>query len=269
LTLVTFLVFNELIFLRDVIMINHDNLIHDEFILQSYNHGIKTIRPQKLTNLSDCQDNISVSTLFKSAFCLYFLNTQSQHIYLNQEALYAAGFDSMQQARGKTILDVSNEEIATQVIAVHKKVMRLQQPLFIEKELFCKDSRILQCLAGVFPWYNESNRIVGVFGSCVIYGSHSLSLALNTIFNLAFLNKNQRSLSCPKRLEYDIYLSTRENQCARLLMQGYSAKMIAETLRLSYRTVEHYIDNIKDKLGVSTKQELIYRLNLSRSYPRE
>lgn len=203
-------------------MINYGNLIHDEFILQGYHHGIKTIKPQKLTNISNCQDSISISALFKSPFCLYFLNTQSQHIYLNQEALSVAGFDSMQQARGKTILDVSNEEIATQVIAVHKKAMRLQKPLFIEKELFRKDGRIFQCLSGVFPWYNESNQMVGIFGSCVIYGSHSLSLALNTIFNLAFLNKNQSNRSHSKRPECDIYLSTRENQCARLLTRVFS-----------------------------------------------
>mgnify|MGYP000538271187 CR=1 FL=1 len=42
--------------------------------------------------------------------------------------------------------------------------------------------------------------------------------------------------------------SARELQCAKLLLQGYTAKMIAQQLELSSRTIETYVHNIRKKL---------------------
>lgn len=52
-------------------------------------------------------------------------------------------------------------------------------------------------------------------------------------------------------------LSPREHQCLELFKQGQSAQATASSLGLSQRTVEHYIDNIKEKLGCSSKWELL------------
>jgi DNA-binding CsgD family transcriptional regulator len=51
-------------------------------------------------------------------------------------------------------------------------------------------------------------------------------------------------------------LSPRERECMRLLVYGKSSKEIAAVLDLSSRTVEHYLDNIKNKLGCHYKNEL-------------
>lgn len=52
-------------------------------------------------------------------------------------------------------------------------------------------------------------------------------------------------------------LTKRELQCIHYLVKGASAKDIAFTLGLSYRTVEIYIQNIKDKLNVRKTAEII------------
>jgi DNA-binding CsgD family transcriptional regulator len=52
-------------------------------------------------------------------------------------------------------------------------------------------------------------------------------------------------------------LSIREEECLELFKQGKSSQSTAATLGLSQRTVEHYFDNIKDKLGCSSKWELL------------
>jgi len=52
-------------------------------------------------------------------------------------------------------------------------------------------------------------------------------------------------------------LSKRELQCIQYLVKGASAKDIAFTLGLSYRTVEIYIQNIKNKLNVRKTTEII------------
>lgn len=58
-------------------------------------------------------------------------------------------------------------------------------------------------------------------------------------------------------------LSLRELQCLHLIAHGYTSKDIANELGLSYRTVEHYLVNIRNKVECTDKTELIkvYRQN--------
>jgi DNA-binding CsgD family transcriptional regulator len=52
-------------------------------------------------------------------------------------------------------------------------------------------------------------------------------------------------------------LSIRENECLSLIAKGYTAKEVARVLGLSFRTVEEYINRIKNKLGCFSRRELI------------
>lgn len=52
-------------------------------------------------------------------------------------------------------------------------------------------------------------------------------------------------------------LTARERECLKLLIQHHSYKDIAAMLGLSHRTVEFYIDNIKNKFTCWNKQEVI------------
>ena len=51
-------------------------------------------------------------------------------------------------------------------------------------------------------------------------------------------------------------LSAREKTCFLMLLESKSSKKIALDLGLSFRTVEFYFENIKDKLSCYNKQEL-------------
>lgn len=55
-------------------------------------------------------------------------------------------------------------------------------------------------------------------------------------------------------------LSSRETECAQLVLLGYSYKHIANKLNLSARTVEFYVQNMKEKLNCANKQQLIDKL---------
>ncbi|MCC2624385.1 MAG: hypothetical protein K0R14_258 [Burkholderiales bacterium] len=56
---------------------------------------------------------------------------------------------------------------------------------------------------------------------------------------------------------YNYHFTKRELDCVPLLIKGYSAKQIAEELDLSFRTIESYINNIKNKTKSSSKNELL------------
>lgn len=59
---------------------------------------------------------------------------------------------------------------------------------------------------------------------------------------------------------YGKYLTPRELACARQLIKGSTAKIIAKTLNISPRTAEDFINKLKDKFGVTTQSELVVRL---------
>ncbi len=52
-------------------------------------------------------------------------------------------------------------------------------------------------------------------------------------------------------------LSKREVECLHLTMRGKSAKQVSSELGISHRTVQEYLTNVKAKLGVASKSELI------------
>ncbi len=66
-----------------------------------------------------------------------------------------------------------------------------------------------------------------------------------------------------KKMQFDggINLSARELSCAKLLIQGKSARLIAEALFLSPRTIETHLQHLKEKLHCRTKTELISKIN--------
>ena len=55
----------------------------------------------------------------------------------------------------------------------------------------------------------------------------------------------------------DLIFSFREMQCLEQLFYGKTAKQIAEMLNLSRRTIESHILSIKQKIGVSTRSDII------------
>lgn len=55
----------------------------------------------------------------------------------------------------------------------------------------------------------------------------------------------------------NLHLSKRQEECMDLLIKGNSANQIGDALGLSKRTIEFYLENIKNKLSCNSKQELI------------
>lgn len=73
-------------------------------------------------------------------------------------------------------------------------------------------------------------------------------------------------LKIPKHLLSLPKLSKREMDCLKLYLKGKSSSEIGEDLELNKRTVEFYIENIKNKLSRYKKSELIALLHQMRSF---
>lgn len=60
--------------------------------------------------------------------------------------------------------------------------------------------------------------------------------------------------------EEKIAFTSRELSCIKLLLKGFTAKMIAKNFALSPRTIEQYLEKIKVKLHCHSREQLIYKL---------
>lgn len=74
-----------------------------------------------------------------------------------------------------------------------------------------------------------------------------------------YKDPNRHILCLPKTGEISdlIPLSKQETECLNLLKKGYTYKHIALKLNISPRTVETYIYRIKEKTGLTSKQDLL------------
>jgi DNA-binding CsgD family transcriptional regulator len=118
-----------------------------------------------------------------------------------------------------------------------------------------------------FPWYGNNNQIVGIFicGISIVENNFSeLIKFLTQIKDMNLLSSNNHSFFHQTMISSNIidgvYIPKREMECLMYLTQGNTAKMTAQKLKISPRTVEYYIDNIKIKLNVHSKNELLNKV---------
>ncbi len=67
-----------------------------------------------------------------------------------------------------------------------------------------------------------------------------------------FLNEKTQ-----KEIHRGSMFTQREKECLTLISQGYTMKNTAIKLNISHRTVEQHLRNLKDKLGLNTKNQLV------------
>jgi DNA-binding NarL/FixJ family response regulator len=62
-----------------------------------------------------------------------------------------------------------------------------------------------------------------------------------------------------KDINKPVYLSKQQKKCFLLLFKGLTAKQIADKMHLSFRTIQHYCERIRDLLGCENNKELIIK----------
>ncbi len=79
------------------------------------------------------------------------------------------------------------------------------------------------------------------------------------------LSKRELPMNRGKNIQIDfkdaeknsVKFTLREAQCAKFIMHGRTLKQTAALLELSKRTVEFYFNNIKIKLGLTKKSDVV------------
>jgi len=233
-------------------------MIHDELHIIRYKQGVQLVEadyqgPQPLLH--------TVGSIKQQPFSFYFLNTQGATVTINEEGARICGFDSAEDSLGKSLRDVSSPESADKLILNCTEVINNHEIKIYDEENIRQDDVNLQFLSIKSPWYDALGEINGVMGCSIVLGQHSLSESLTKITELGVFDTSaitpKKNITAEDITVNNVHLTPREIQCLRLTVKGYTAKMIARQLDISYRTVEEYLLNVRIKMGASSKSELI------------
>ncbi len=250
------------------------NLIIDtsnELVLQPWQSGVRLIKPNSKEHYFALVNNqkqlYRVADLLGLPLGVFFRNINCTIQNINEIAVAACGFSSIAASINKTAYDVTptDKNFAELVTRYDCDVIKNHKMLITEQSFIRPhDSKIIASICIRLPLYGSTNNIIGLlcFAFALTKASEfSVSDAL-TLFIKTGLLANQGNIKDPpqnllgRRLP-GAYLSRRETECLCLLLKGRTMKMIGKMMGLSPRTVEHYIESVKGKLGVRTKLELI------------
>ena len=195
--------------------------------------------------------NIDISMFKNLNSHIFCLDMQLKNLYTNDNAT-----EFFQLANAKDIVGLNHFEIMqlTNVYADCGKfinddleVLATATPKLdiLEPPIISQNGSVDFFRTNLFPLLDKDSNVLGLLGvsSCI---TTDIKQEYNNLISA--------------RLEYDHcykLLTKREKQVLIEVVKGGSYKLIAKKLEVSHRTVESHIENIKYKLGVYSREEII------------
>lgn len=231
----------------------------NHFQIYRYGQGIKLINHLHKNDNDGINTGHEIANLFDLPLCIHFSDQDNRIQLLNLTTAETCGFVSIKDAIGRSLQDVSEKNCALRVYHNCNEVMSSKRFKIYEEYVTRNDEVINHCISVKLPWYDEYNNVIGVFGCTVAIGKQSLIDLLMKLSELGILNP---LISTPREnLAYslldDFKLSKRQSECLKYLIEGNTSKEIAQKVHLSTRTVEHYLDTVRKKLGCRSRLDLI------------
>jgi|SRR5579862_557689 len=110
------------------------------------------------------------------------------------------------------------------------------------------------------PLKDINERTIGVIYHCQELANPDFFFHLNRMDKKYLLRNKDRSYFNIQSDHNPFQLSQRQKECVFYMLRGKTTKQIAEILNLSKRTVDFYIENIKNKIACHAKSELLIAL---------
>lgn len=255
--------------------------IIQRYHIKHHNQIAKTASPLHSHFRITCVDYIKIHNSGK--FCYLCTHPECAEYYAAEELYYSDPYfrhPSTHQTGVFTMESLGTDEFKNNNLKVSNK-FNLHSPLVLSErteesvEFFCfagENSDALQTLylhhlplLKLFAVHfkkqlnlilqemtEESFSLIDLQGDCFYEGvERSYSI------NEQSLHDYLIALGKKREVQQASSLSPRERDCLKLLIHGNSAKDSALELHLSPRTVESYLENIKNKLGCNNKRDLL------------
>jgi DNA-binding CsgD family transcriptional regulator len=236
-----------------------------ELLIYRHGGGIKLVRSE-----DQCKQNklpYSYYTGHTVGSCLnldcyiYFGNVESKLQKINDVDAALIDCSSTAAAIGKDPYHFIDKESAARIIQQDVKAMSENKAIFVEDTYVWEDKPPQNLMVIKLPWYDNENGIIGVFGFGFSLDKHSIANFLGNASQMGLiapakiLSRSEDVLSGSQIDE--VYLSRRETEILQQIALGKSARVVGAILGISQRTVESHLENIKRKLNVYSKAELV------------
>jgi DNA-binding CsgD family transcriptional regulator len=186
------------------------------------------------------------NVLGKVSVSLYCKDKKGVYLDTNDDQSEAVGL-SYNEIVGNTDFDFIWHEQAPIYSQNDQEVMRKRCiKTYIEKSQTTFSDDPVLYLSHKMPLYSRTGKIIGTTGACFLIGNET------HLFNALGNQHHADPLLSHK-------LTARQLDCLYFLTKGCSMKQIAATLNLSPKTVEHYLDAVKEKLNCHSRAELIIK----------
>jgi DNA-binding CsgD family transcriptional regulator len=210
-------------------------------------------------NLSVLYNHID-SLVETSTGTVYWKDKNSVYLGINKEFLTTANTDSMEKVIGRSDLDMIWQQQAASLVKNDQEVMVTGATKVMIEHVASATKPTNYYCSHKTPLCGRNGNIIGVIGvSYALDDIDSIYAALNDItalFNPSVtLQVNKLAAMFADSLNFK--LSKRQVDCLFYLVKGKTMKQIASILGLSYKTVEHYLETVKNKLSCHSRAELI------------
>jgi DNA-binding CsgD family transcriptional regulator len=232
-------------------IINNKTLdVSEELFISRYRNGVKLIPPTDIHSLP-----YTVKSTQKLPFNIYFLAPNSVNRYVNERTAETMGYASVTEGLGKTMFDISPTDNALSIIKTDREVVKNNTARIVEDMVIRNDGVEHTFVTVKVPCYDNEDNIAGIFGcSILLNGQPCAAESLLHITKLGLFNG--LALATNNHPDSNL-LSTRQRDCLYYLVKGMTLKEIGVILNLSPRTVGHYLEAVKVKLGCSSRSQLI------------
>lgn len=195
------------------------------------------------------QHPINELIITQSNVYLWAKDTRFNYIYCNEKYAEAAGLDSPSQ-----IVGMNDTQMPWRALAdffrkgdegAFKGNIRLNVP---EVEIMV--DRHADILVSESQLFNKNQQCIGISGSFIDITGFQL------IKKTGFYDATKKRYYLGDDLR-QVWLTPREIDVFKSILLGYTAKRTATILRISPKTVESYIEKLRFKFNVNSKNELI------------
>jgi DNA-binding CsgD family transcriptional regulator/PAS domain-containing protein len=168
-------------------------------------------------------------------------------------------WDLMEAMRGRW-----NAEFVRSICEDDNEVMRSGKSVLNKLEAPFLDAYgfVLAQVSNKFPLRDDSGRVVGVFGLSLDLTERMDFHALRRLYRSLYANFKEGDKALMRYYfgeEFCVQnmITSRELDCWQQVALGYSSKQVASILNISRRTVESHLIHLREKLGLSSKSDLI------------
>ena len=236
--------------------------ISPELTIYRFGNGIKLISPEQAQRFKNSyfayNTGYSVESALKLPIDVYFYDVENIFQNVNEHCAETAGFESSHNAIMNCLNKMVTKESSERIFKFNGSVLKDNQ-IKIDEEYWTLKSGIADhCFSVKSPLYGKDNKLIGIFGCSIVPSKDNVTDGIMHIAKMGLLDLNSFKKNSKKFLDYD--LSQRETDILHFTAQGKSAKEISLKINLSKRTIEDYLENLKNKFQVESKAELMEKI---------